>query len=117
MMSGTLRLLGACLLFITPAVADGQASHSYQTDFSREELTARRTRVLDAIGPQAIAIVQGASGVPGFSVSSYLVGVTPTDPVTFAGVPVLLLGVSAVASYLPAQRAAAIAPVEALREE
>ena len=50
-------------------------------------------------------------------VSSYLVGVTATDPVTFAGVPVVLLGVSALASYLPARRAAAIAPVQALREE
>jgi putative ABC transport system permease protein len=50
-------------------------------------------------------------------VSSYLVGVTATDPITFAGVPVVLLGVSALASYLPARRAAAIDPVQALREE
>jgi putative ABC transport system permease protein len=50
-------------------------------------------------------------------VSSYLVGVTPTDPVTFAAVPVLLLGVAALASYLPARRAATINPVQALREE
>jgi Xaa-Pro aminopeptidase len=63
-----LGLLAACLLLVTPAVAEAQGSHSYQTDFSREELTSRRTRVLDAIGPQAIAIVQGASGQPGFSV-------------------------------------------------
>lgn len=63
----TRRAFLACLLLLTPAVADAQASPSYQTDFSREELTARRARVLDAIGPQAIAILQGASGQPGFS--------------------------------------------------
>ena len=50
-------------------------------------------------------------------VSSYLVGVSATDPVTFAGVSLVLLGVSALASYLPARRAATIDPVRALREE
>lgn len=40
----------------------------YQRDFSAAELTARRTRVYDAIGPRAIALVQGAAGVRGFSV-------------------------------------------------
>ena len=60
--------LAACLLLLAPAVGHAQAAHGYQADFSREELTARRARVLDAIGPQGIAVVQGASGVPGFSV-------------------------------------------------
>ncbi len=50
-------------------------------------------------------------------VTSYLVGVSATDPVTFAGVPVMLLGIAALASYLPARRAATINPVEALRDE
>ncbi len=50
-------------------------------------------------------------------VQSYLVGVTATDPLTFAGVPVLLIGVAALASYLPARRAAGIAPLEALRDQ
>jgi putative ABC transport system permease protein len=49
--------------------------------------------------------------------SSYLVGVSPTDPLTFAGVSVVLLGVAALASYLPARRAASIDPVHALQEE
>ena len=50
-------------------------------------------------------------------VKSYLVGVSATDPVTFAGVPLVLLAVSALASYLPARRATAIEPVRALHEE
>jgi len=50
-------------------------------------------------------------------VSSYLVGVSARDPATFAGVPLLLLAVAAVASYLPARRATAIEPVQALHEE
>ncbi|MBK7922214.1 MAG: FtsX-like permease family protein [Gemmatimonadetes bacterium] len=50
-------------------------------------------------------------------VTSYLVGVSATDPVTFVGVPLVLLGVAALASYLPARRAATIDPVRALRDE
>jgi len=50
-------------------------------------------------------------------VTSYLVGVSATDPVTFVAVPLVLLGVAALASYLPARRAAAMNPVNALHEE
>ena len=67
----------------------------------------------------AIGIVLGLAASVALTrvVTSYLVGVSATDPVTFAGVPVVLLGVSAVASYLPARRATAIDPIQALREE
>jgi ABC-type antimicrobial peptide transport system permease subunit len=50
-------------------------------------------------------------------VASYLVGVSATDPITFAAVPLVLLAVTAVASYLPARRASIIDPVHALRDE
>jgi putative ABC transport system permease protein len=46
-----------------------------------------------------------------------LVGVAPTDPLTFAAMAVLFLLIAAVSSWLPARRAALLDPTVALREE
>jgi len=43
--------------------------------------------------------------------------VTPTDPVTLAGVTVVLVAIGALASYAPARRATTVDPVEVLRGE
>jgi len=69
---------------------------------------------LAAIG---IVIGLGASVALTRIVNRYLVGVSSTDPITFAGVAAVLLGVAAVASYVPARRASRIDPSLALREE
>ena len=50
-------------------------------------------------------------------VESFLVDVGSTDPVTFVGIPALLLSVTLIAAYVPARRAARVDPVVALREE
>lgn len=49
--------------------------------------------------------------------SGMLYGVTATDPLVFVGVPLLLVAVSAIASYVPARKAMRIDPLVALRYE
>ena len=48
---------------------------------------------------------------------SLLFGISPLDPFTYVMVPLILVMAAAVASYLPARRAAMVDPVEALRAE
>jgi predicted permease len=51
------------------------------------------------------------------SMRSLLFGISPHDPLTYLAVPLILCAAAALASYLPARRAAGINPVEALRVE
>lgn len=48
---------------------------------------------------------------------SLLFGISPLDPVTYAAVPIVLVAAAVLASYVPARRAAAVDPVEALKSE
>ena len=47
----------------------------------------------------------------------FLIGVSPHDPLVFLGITALLIGIGIAACWLPARRAARIAPTEALRTE
>jgi predicted permease len=50
-------------------------------------------------------------------VKSYLFGLTPQDPSSVAGSVAVLLGVTALAGFIPARRATRVDPMVALREE
>jgi ABC-type antimicrobial peptide transport system permease subunit len=75
--------------------------------------------VKQGLGPTAVGV---ALGVPLGSwatrlLSDLLFGVSATDPATAATVIALLIGAAAVASYVPARRAAATDPAVVLRSE
>jgi ABC-type antimicrobial peptide transport system permease subunit len=48
---------------------------------------------------------------------SLLFGISPLDPITYVAVPAILVVAAVLASYLPARRASAVDPVEALKAE
>lgn len=79
----------------------------------------RRSVVVDGLGLALLGLVVGLVGAAGLTraLGSLLYGVTPTDPLTFVVVSLVLLAVAAAASVLPARRATAIDPTEALRGE
>jgi predicted permease len=78
-------------------------------------------RLVVGEGLRLSAIGVGAGLMAAFAVTgvmqSMLVGVKPTDPITFATITTLFLTISAIAAWVPARRAARLAPTLALRDE
>jgi ABC-type antimicrobial peptide transport system permease subunit len=67
----------------------------------------------------AIGLVVGLVGAAGVTrvLQTFLFGMTPTDPLVFAAVTVLLFAVGLVAAWLPARRATRIEPWKAVAAE
>jgi putative ABC transport system permease protein len=87
-------------------------------------LGARRANVLslfvrEGIGRSLIGVAIGLvlSGAVSTLAASFLFGLGAMDTLAFAGGAVILCAVAAVASYVPARRAAKVDPVVALRYE
>jgi putative ABC transport system permease protein len=79
----------------------------------------RRMFVFSGLALAGIGVAIGLGAAVGLMrlMKSLLFGISPLDPQTFATVPVVLVAAAVLASYLPARRAAAVDPVEALRAE
>jgi ABC-type antimicrobial peptide transport system permease subunit len=79
----------------------------------------RRMIVSGALGSVLVGAAVGLAAAFGATrfLRALLYGVSPLDPMTFIVVPLMLLVVAALASYLPARRATRIDPMLALRAE
>jgi predicted permease len=90
----------------------------------RLALGADRGSVLVLIVRQGLILAGAGIGIGiccalGFTrvLAGLLYDVTPTDPFTFAAAPLVLLGVAALACWLPARQATRIDPMLALRQD
>jgi len=90
----------------------------------RMALGARTGQVLRMVVGQGLSIAAIGVGIGlagAFAVTrlmaGLLEGVSPSDPLTFALVALLLASVAVLASWIPARRAARVDPMVALRSE
>jgi len=121
-----LAIFAALALFVTLAGITGVIATSVSErtrEFGiRMALGAEAQTVVRMVLRQGMALVLGglAIGVVGslFAtrvLSGFLFEIEPTDPVTIAGVSLVLLAVAAIACFLPARRATLVEPTVALR--
>ena len=77
-------------------------------------MVLRRGLVLASVG---ILAGMGVSFLAARTISSLLFGIQPYDLLTFVSIPIFLIAVALVASYVPARRATRIDPLAALRTD
>ncbi|HYL99827.1 MAG TPA: FtsX-like permease family protein, partial [Blastocatellia bacterium] len=105
-------------------VASYQVARQTQEIGVRMALGARRSSVVWLVLRKGLlrgfgGVVVGLAGALATTrlLSTVLFGVKPIDPVTFAGVVIVVLAVTAAACWIPALRASRVDPVLSLRRE
>jgi predicted permease len=126
--SGALGVFGMLALLLAAlglygVTAHGVAARTREIGI-RMSLGARRANVLrlfvrEGVGLSLVGIAIGLALSAAVSklLAGFLFGLTATDGLTFASGAVVLCFVAALASYLPARRAAKVDPMVALRTE
>src|SRR5437762_2802210 len=117
----TATLIATCGIYGVMAYAVAQRRREIGV---RMALGAERRDVLRLVLMRALRIVVaglivGLAGAAGVTrvLQTFLFGVTPTDPIAFTIVTLLLMAVGLMAAWLPARRATRIDPCAALRAE
>jgi putative ABC transport system permease protein len=114
-------LLGAIGLFavIEHSVSQRTKEIGVRMAIGANTQDIRRMVLHEGMVPVAIGIIFGltASLAVNRILQSQLVGVSPYDPVTMVGAPIVLILVSLTACLVPARRAMNVDPTVALRHE
>jgi putative ABC transport system permease protein len=119
--AGLALLLAAVGLYGVMSWSVGERTHEIGI---RMALGARRGEVLGMVVRQGAGLILTGVGsglllawALARLIARLLFTVSPTDPVTFAAVPLLLAAVAFAATWLPAQRATRVDPLLALKAE
>jgi putative ABC transport system permease protein len=121
MFGGVALVLAALGIYGVASYAVAQRRHEIGV---RVALGAERRDVLrlvlgKGIGLTLVGLAVGLAASLGLArtISSLLYGVSPFDPLTFVGTPLVLFVVAVLANYVPARRATRVDPLVALRDE
>ncbi|MGA2881975.1 MAG: ABC transporter permease [Bryobacteraceae bacterium] len=104
---------------ISYAVSQRRREIGIRLALGAEPNELRRMFVLHGLTLACVGVALGLAAAAGLMrlMKSLLFGISPFDPLTYAVVPLVLVAAAMLASYLPARRASAVDPVEALRAE
>jgi len=113
MMLGLIGIYGV----ISYAVSQRTREIGIRLALGAQQREMRRMFVRHALTLSAAGAAIGLAASVGLMrlMKSLLFGVSPFDPLTYIAVPIVLAGAAALAGYLPARRASAVDPVEALK--